>query len=169
VSGAPVDLRNESRQVREALSALGRLLGAALIDPPRDLASFVAEHLATSKAGVSVVTSVLRGVDAALVHVAVARLLESASDAVLTDDLGNGSPGFELVTVDVDVQVAARTIWPRSCQPARRSSSTRCLCSPGRTSGSRLRCTSAARRPAGPGGSQRAARPRADERELLSG
>lgn len=107
VSGALVDLRNESRQVREALSALGRLLGAALIDPPRDLASFVAEHLATSRAGVSVVTSVLRGVDAPLVHVAVARLLESAPDAVLTDDLGNGSPGYELVTVDVDVQVAA--------------------------------------------------------------
>ena len=29
VGGALVDLRNESRQVREALSALGRLLGAA--------------------------------------------------------------------------------------------------------------------------------------------
>ena len=107
LGGALIDLRNESRQVREALSALGRLLGAALIDPPRNLASFVAEHLDTSSAGVSVVTSVLRGIDAALVHVAVARLLESAPDAVLTDDLGNGSPGYELVTVDVDTQVAA--------------------------------------------------------------
>lgn len=107
LNGALLDLRNEPREVRAALSALGRLLGAALIDPPRNLASFVAEHLGTSSAGVSVVTSALRGVDAPLVHVAVARLLESASDAVLTDDLGNGSPGYELVTVDVEEQVAA--------------------------------------------------------------
>lgn len=99
-------LRSESPQVREALSALGRLLGAALIDPPLDLRSFVTGHLATSSVDVAVVTSELPGIDAPLVHVAVARLLESAPSAILADDVGSGSPGYELVTIDVDEQVA---------------------------------------------------------------
>jgi energy-coupling factor transporter ATP-binding protein EcfA2 len=100
-------LRSESPQVREALSALGRLLGAALIDPPRDLQSFIAGHLATSSVDVAAVSSELPGIDGPLVHVAVARLLESATSAILADDVGSGSPGYELVTIDVDEQVAA--------------------------------------------------------------
>jgi transitional endoplasmic reticulum ATPase len=106
-AGATTDLRNETSQVREALSALGRLLGAALIEPARNLDSFVSDHLGVPTEAISVMTSTLRGVDAPLVHVAVARMLDAAKGAVLTDDLGSGAPGYELVTVDVDEQVAA--------------------------------------------------------------
>lgn len=107
VDGSSADLRNESPHVREALSALGRLLGAALSDGPHDLTSFVANHLRTGPGDVAAVVSRLRGVDGPLVKVAVARLLESARSAVMADDEGSGAPGFELVTVDVDEQVSA--------------------------------------------------------------
>ena len=40
-------------------------------------------------------------------YVAVGRLLDDARNAVLTDDLGNGAPGYQLVAVDVDQEVAA--------------------------------------------------------------
>jgi transitional endoplasmic reticulum ATPase len=107
LAGALYDLRGESREVRSTLSALGRLLGSALLDPPRDLATFIAGHLGTGGSGTSTVASVLPGIDAPLVHVAVARLLDSAPGAILTDDIGTNSPGYELVTIDVDEQVAA--------------------------------------------------------------
>lgn len=102
-----IDLRHESPEVRAALSALGRLLGASLIEPPRNLRSFVSNHLEVSTADIAVVSSDLPGIDAPLVHVAVARLLDNAPSAVLADDTGTGSPGYELVGVDVDDQVAA--------------------------------------------------------------
>src|SRR5690625_5055254 len=101
------DLQHESPQVRATLSALGRLLGAALIEPPRNLRSFVSDHLEVPTGDIAVVSSDLPGIDAPLVHVAVARLLETAPSAVLADDTGIGSPGYELVSVDVDEQVAA--------------------------------------------------------------
>ncbi len=104
---ALADLRDEPREVRQALTALGRLLGAALIDPPRDLKSFVSEYLQVPTAEVAVVAAALRGIDAPLVYVAVGRLLDGARNAVLTDDLGNGAPGYQLVAVDVDDEVAA--------------------------------------------------------------
>jgi hypothetical protein len=107
VDGQRVDLRSETPQVRDALAALARLLGAAVAEPPRNLASFVNHHLGTGAAGVASVTAVLRGVDAPLVQVAVARLLERAPSAVLTDDVGTGPPGYQLVTVDIGEEVAA--------------------------------------------------------------
>ena len=107
LAATPADLRHESEYVREALSALGRLLGAALIEPPRNLGSFVADHLAAPAQAVVAVASILRGVDAPLVQVAVARLLDAASDLVLTDDLGDGVPGYGLVTTAIDEQTAA--------------------------------------------------------------
>jgi energy-coupling factor transporter ATP-binding protein EcfA2 len=106
-SGDTTGLRSESPQVRAALSALGRLLGAALIDRPRNLQSFITAQLATASADVAAVSSELLGIDAPLVHVAVARLLETSPSAVLVDDVGSGSPGYELVSIDVDEQVAA--------------------------------------------------------------
>ena len=105
--GAIADLRGETPSVRDALSALGRLLGAALIEPPRNLQSFITTHLATAATDIASVSAVLRGVDAPLAHVAVARVLEFAPSAVLTDDLATGAPGYELVSVDVDEEVAA--------------------------------------------------------------
>ena len=107
LADTPTDLRLEPRHVREALSALGRLLGAALIEPPRNLASFVADHLSAPSQAVAAVTSTLSGVDAPLVHVAVGRLLDAATDAVLTDEYGDGVPGYDLVTTGVNEHVAA--------------------------------------------------------------
>ena len=101
------DLRREPQHVRDTMATLGRLLGASLSEPPQNLASFVAEHLGASSSHISSVTSVLLGIDVALVHVAVARILDRAPDAVLTDDTGTNEPGYELVTVDVGRQVAA--------------------------------------------------------------
>ena len=101
------DLRCEPRNVRDTLGALGRLLGASLNEPPQNLSMFVSEHLGAASTHTSSVTSALHGLDVALVHVAVARMLEQAPDAVLTDDSGSTEPGYELVTVDVGQQIAA--------------------------------------------------------------
>jgi hypothetical protein len=101
------DLRDEPREVHQVLSALGRLLGAAVIDPPRNLTSFIEGHLGARINATSAVSASLVGVDAPLVHVAVARLLETVPDAETTDDTAQGSPGFELVAVDVDEHVLA--------------------------------------------------------------
>ena len=93
--------------VRETLSALGRLLGAALIEPQRSLTSFVADHLGVPVQATAAITSKLHGIDEELVEVEVARLLKAAPDAVLTDALGQDAPGYALIDVDVDEQVAA--------------------------------------------------------------
>lgn len=103
----PTDLRDETPQVRSALSALGRLLGASLAEPPRGLASFVRECLGAGGSDVAVVAAPLHGMRAALVRVAVARLLDEAPGAVLRDDAGLEGPGYELVRVGVDAEVAA--------------------------------------------------------------
>lgn len=100
-------LGDEPDHVRESLAALGRLLGAELVPPRRDLAAFVRAHLGSGPTDIASVTAVLPGIDASLVHVAVGRLLDDAPGAVLTDDLGSGSPGYELIAVAVDTQVAA--------------------------------------------------------------
>lgn len=107
LSGPREDLRNEPPHVRQALAALGRLLGAAVSEPPRNLQSFVAGSLGCEVADTASVGSALHGVDAPLVHVAVARLLEHVVSPNVSDDTGNGSPGYYLVTVDVDEQVSA--------------------------------------------------------------
>ncbi|GAA2008945.1 hypothetical protein J2S58_002080 [Nakamurella flavida] len=105
---APVgDLSSAEPHVRDALTALGRLLGAALVPPRRVLGTFVCEHLGAPVTDLTAVTAALEGVDAALVHVAVGRLLQDADGAVLADDLGTGAPGYGLVSVAVDTQVAA--------------------------------------------------------------
>jgi transitional endoplasmic reticulum ATPase len=101
------ELRDAHNSVRDPLIALGRLLGAELGAPRRDLTAFVAEHLGAGPAEVAVVTAPLRGVDVPLVQVAVGRLLEHAPDAVLADDSGTGAPGFGLVGIGVDTMVAA--------------------------------------------------------------
>lgn len=101
------DLRGETAYVRESLAALGRLLGAELIAPRRDLPAFVREHLQAGPTDTAAVGALLLGVDAPLVHVAVSGLLHRAPDAVLADDTGVGSPGYGLVSVAVDTQVAA--------------------------------------------------------------
>jgi hypothetical protein len=103
----PFSVLEESASTRDALSALARLLGASIDRPRHDLASFVAYHLAAPAAASSSVTSVLRGVDAPLVHVVVGRLIETAPSAVLADDVAAAAPGYELVAVDVDETVAA--------------------------------------------------------------
>jgi hypothetical protein len=107
LTGAPDELSAEPQQVRDTLAALGRLLGAALIAPPRNLASFVEEHLGVPTRATAVISSVLQGVDQWLVMVAVAHLVRAAGDAVLTDALAQNAPGYELVTVDVEEQVSA--------------------------------------------------------------
>lgn len=107
LDGAIADLRGETPQVRETLSALGRLLGAALIDPPRNLLSFATAHLETGASDIVEVASALVGVDVPLVHVAVARILALAPSAVLVDDVATGAPGYELVDVGIDEQIAA--------------------------------------------------------------
>jgi hypothetical protein len=105
--GREPDLCEEPQQVRATLSALGRLLGAALTRPPRDLAEFAARQLGVDRADVVTVGVPLIGLDSPLVRVAVARLLEAAPGAVITDDSGTSAPDYELVTVDVDEDVAA--------------------------------------------------------------
>lgn len=107
LTGAPNALGGEPQHVREALSALGRLLGAALITPPRNLASFVEGHLGVPAPATTVISSVLRGADRPLILVAVAGMLKASPDAVLSDALAQDAPGYELITVDVDQNVAA--------------------------------------------------------------
>ncbi len=107
LDGSLAGLRRESPQARDALSALGRLLGAALSEPPHNLTSFIGHHLRTTPSGVASVAAALRGVDEALVEVAAARLLAGAPSAVLADDAGSGSPGYQLVTVDIGEQLSA--------------------------------------------------------------
>lgn len=101
------DLREESPPVRAALSALGRLLGAALIEPPRNLRSFIASNLGTARSDLAAVSALLPGVDAPLVQVAVARLIEASPAAVLADDTGTNSPGYTLVPTGDGEQLAA--------------------------------------------------------------
>jgi hypothetical protein len=99
---APTDLRDEPREVRLTLSALGRLLGAALIDPPRTLQTFVGDHLRVPRSEIGTVTAALPGIDDPLVCVAVERLLVNAASAVLADDEGTGSPSHSLVKIAPD-------------------------------------------------------------------
>jgi predicted AAA+ superfamily ATPase len=101
------DLRDESPAVRETLSALGRLLGAATVRPVRDLRSFLVAHLGVATEHQSRVCATLSGVDVALVEVAVGRVLDGAPGAVLADDTGTDAPGYSVVQVDVDQDVAA--------------------------------------------------------------
>jgi transitional endoplasmic reticulum ATPase len=105
--GALADLRDETPEVRETLSALGRLLGAALIAPARTRRSFVAEHLEASEADVVSVSAPVSGIDVALVEVALARLVDGVPGAVLTDDEACGAPGYELVKIGIDEYVSA--------------------------------------------------------------
>ena len=107
LSDATNDLSGAPQHVRETLAALGRLLGAALIEPHRNLASFIADHLNVPTPATAAITSTLRGVDQELARVAIGRLLAGAPDAVLTDSDGEDAPGYELVSVDVGNTVAA--------------------------------------------------------------
>jgi hypothetical protein len=107
LSGATNDLSGAPQYVRETLAALGRLLGAALIEPHRNLASFIADHLNVPTPATAAITSTLRGVDQELARVAIGRVLAEAPGAVLADSDGEDAPGYELVTVDVGNTVAA--------------------------------------------------------------
>lgn len=99
-------LRDEPHDVRRSLAALGRLLGAALAEDPRDIASFAAGHLGVSANQVATVNVTLHGIDVPLVQVVLARLLETVDNAVYADDTGARPPAFELVQVDVEEHVA---------------------------------------------------------------
>lgn len=99
-------LRDEPHEVRRSLAALGRLLGAALDEGPRDIATFAAGHLGVPPSQVATVNFTLRGIDVPLVQVVLARLLETVDNAVYADDTGTHPPAFELVEVDVEEHVA---------------------------------------------------------------
>jgi len=98
-------LRDEPLEVRRSLAALGRLLGAALDEAPRDIATFASGHLGVPQNQVATVNFTLVGIDVPLVQVVLAALLDSVEDAVLADDSGTQPPAFELVEVDVEDQV----------------------------------------------------------------
>lgn len=101
------DLVDEPTHVRDALAALGRLLGTAVDHSPRTLESFVTQHLSARSNEIPAVRKKLTDASAALVQCAVARLLDDAPDAVLADQYGSGSPEYALISIDVDEQVAA--------------------------------------------------------------
>jgi hypothetical protein len=105
--GTAADLRAESPQVRAALSALGRLLGASLAGPPRDLNAFVSGRLRARADRIATVKADLVGADGPLVQCAVAGLLDAAPSALLVDATGYRAPGYDLIATDVDAQVAA--------------------------------------------------------------
>jgi hypothetical protein len=96
------DLRDEAACVRDSLTALGRLLGASLAVPRRDLASFAREHLGVPDDRITRVKVDLVGVTAPLVQWQVARLLDLAPDAVLTGSYGRGTPDHRVIATDVD-------------------------------------------------------------------
>lgn len=106
---APVlpDLGDVSPEVRDVLSALGRLLGATTQVPVKNLSGFVSAHLGCGPDAVASVKADLPGAVASLVQCLVARLLTAAPDAVLADDTGTAEPGYELIATGVDEEVAA--------------------------------------------------------------
>lgn len=99
-------LRDEPQHVRQSLRALARLLGVSVDRPNRDLKTFLLEHLGVPAAELVSVKADLVGVNAPLVQRVVGALLDRAPDAVIADDTGYGVPGFDVICVAVDEDVA---------------------------------------------------------------
>jgi len=102
-----LDAADDSETVRQTISAIARLLGAPGPRRPHDRPSFVQAQLGRDGSRTAVVSATLTGLLWPLVRVEVARLLTGAPHAVLRDDQGTSAPGYALVAVDVDEQVAA--------------------------------------------------------------
>lgn len=107
IAAAGFELDEEPATVRRTVAAIARLLGAPTRREAHDLRSFVAQCLGVAATDAVEVSKRLRGLDAPLVRVEVARLLDGATGAVLRDDHGTAAPGFELVHGDVEEYVAA--------------------------------------------------------------